>query len=53
MPGNIIVLSCNDRDCNYGNSFIVVAFIFHQISIKPYFYVVEVSRLLNTTEQSG
>jgi len=36
------VLSCNDRGRNYGNPFIAVAFIFHQISIKRYFYVVEV-----------
>jgi len=47
------VLSCNDRDRNYGNSFIVVAFIFLQISIKRYFYVVEVNIVLNATEQNG
>jgi len=53
LPSNVIVLSCNDRDRNYGNSFTEVAFIFHQISIKRYFYVIELSIVLNATEQNG
>ena len=45
------MLSCNDRDRNYGNSFIVEVFVFLRIFIR-YFYVVEVSIVLNAIEQN-